>query len=97
LAAQSILTFLENFPRYTPSFYRSSSGAEIDLVLEKGSERIVVEIKSSAAPKVTQGFFEALRVVEPAKLFVIAPVGESFPLKDGVWVYNLADFLSLEL
>ncbi len=91
-----IASILENFPRHTPSFYRSSSGAEIDLVLEKGSEKIALEIKSSAAPSVTQGFYEALEVIEPTKSFVLSPVNEPFPLKGGVWAYNLKAFLDLD-
>ncbi len=92
-----IASILEKFPRYEASFYRSSSGAEVDLVLERGEKRIAIEIKSSAAPKVTQGFYESLKVINPSKAFVVAPVTSSFPLKEEVWVHSLTTILSMEL
>ncbi len=84
-----ISSLLETFPRYTPSFYRSSSGAEVDLILEKGNKRIAIEIKASPAPKVTKGFYEALKVIEPERVFIVAPVNEPYPIKGSVWVHNL--------
>jgi len=92
-----IASLLQKFPGYEASFYRSSSGAEIDLILEKGIQRIAVEIKTSPAPKLGQGFFEALKIVQPQHAFVIAPVKDSFPIKGDIWVYPLKDFLELEL
>lgn len=91
-----IESVLAKFPRYEACFYRSSSGAEIDLVLEKGQHRIAIEIKSSSAPTLTQGFYEALKVIEPAMTFVIAQVDTPFPIKEEVWVHNLESFLALE-
>jgi len=64
-------------------------------VLEKGNKKIAIEIKSSSAPSLTQGFFEALKIIEPKKAFVIAPVDSPFPLKDDVWVYDLNSFLKI--
>jgi predicted AAA+ superfamily ATPase len=40
-----ISNIMEKFPRYNASFYRSSNGAEVDLVLEKGNKKIAIEIK----------------------------------------------------
>lgn len=91
-----IASLLEKFPRFEASFYRSSSGAEIDLVLEKGSTKIAIEIKSSAAPTLTQGYFEALKVIRPERAFVLAPVDAPFPLKNDVWVHSLEDLLAME-
>ena len=86
-------SILEETPRYESSFYRSSSGAEIDLILEKGTERIAIEIKTSSAPRVTQGFYEALKVIKPQKAFVVAPVDKPFPLKGDIWVHNLTTLI----
>jgi uncharacterized protein len=88
-----IASILERFPRYTASSFRSSGGAEMDLVLEKGDKRIAIEIKSSAAPRVTQGFYEALKVIQPSEAFVVAPVEKPFPLKDDIKVIDLISFL----
>lgn len=88
-----ISSILEEFPRYTASFYRSSSGVEVDLILEKGGKRIVIEIKSSASPKISKGFYEALKVIRPESSYIIAPVSTPYPFKDNIWVYDLKSFL----
>jgi predicted AAA+ superfamily ATPase len=90
-----IESILQKFPRHTPSFYRSSGGAEIDLVLEKGLEKIAIEIKVSSAPSLTQGFYEALKVIKPSQSFVVAQVDSPYPLKNDIWVHNLQTFLNL--
>jgi hypothetical protein len=90
-----IESILQKFPRHTPSFYRSSGGAEIDLVLEKGLEKIAIEIKVSSAPSLTQGFYEALKVIKPSQSFVIAQVDSPYPLKNDIWVHSLQTFLNL--
>ena len=35
---------------YTPPFYRSAEGAELDLVLQEGSSTIALEVKASSPP-----------------------------------------------
>jgi predicted AAA+ superfamily ATPase len=90
-----IESIIEHYPKYNASFYRSSSGAEIDLVLQKGDKKIAIEIKSSMAPKLSKGFFESLKVVQPEKSFVIAPIAQPYPIKEDIWAYNIKDFLDL--
>ncbi len=92
-----IASILESYPRYAASFYRSASGAEIDLILQKGSKTIAIEIKSSQAPKLTKGVFEAIKVVKPDISYVIALVDEPYPIKNDIWVYDLKSFLNLNL
>ena len=89
-------SLLEKFRRYEACFYRSSSGAEIDLVLEKGRTKIAIEIKSSSAPSLTQGYFEALKVIQPERALVLAPVDTPYPLKNDVWVHSLESVLAME-
>jgi predicted AAA+ superfamily ATPase len=68
------------------SFYRTAAGAELDLVIETGRERIGIEAKFSSAPKVTKGFWQACEDVGVAKAYVVAPVREGYPLGEGVEV-----------
>lgn len=82
-----------NCPRYELSFYRTSSGSEIDLVLERGLEKICIEIKASMAPRLTQGFYEALKVIKPNKTFVVAQVGDPYPVGENIKVLNLKSLL----
>lgn len=43
------------------SFYRTSSGAELDLLIERGSQMDAWEVKFGLAPRITRGYHEALR------------------------------------
>lgn len=71
-------------------FYRTAAGAELDLVVEAGARKIGVEIKFSAAPKPTKGFWQSLQDLEIAHAFVIAPVTRRYALAPGVEVLPVA-------
>ena len=60
-----------------PSFYRTSGGAEIDLLLElPGGTHWAIEVKRSRAAKPARGFYEALK---PAGRFVVHGGAERYP------------------
>ncbi len=84
---------LNEMPRWRGSFYRSATGAELDLVLERGRMRIAVECKASAAPEVRPGFWNALQDTGIGNAWIIAPVKAAYPIADNVVVSPLADFL----
>jgi len=73
-------------PRWRPYFLRTSNGAEIDLVLERGQRRHLYEIKLSKAPKLSRGFHELVGQLNPDKAELIAPVDASYEAKAGIWV-----------
>lgn len=83
-------------PGWRPSFYRTSNGTEVDLVLSRGRRRIVVECKASAAPTVGRGFWNVLEDVEADEAFVVAPVDEAYPLRENVQVVPLSRFVQAE-
>ncbi len=79
-------------PDATPFFYRSSNGAEIDLLLElAGGERVAVEVKRSLSPRVERGFHQACAALEPQRRFVVYPGEERYPAGENVEVIGLAD------
>jgi predicted AAA+ superfamily ATPase len=79
---------------YTASYYRTSAGAEIDLVLETPQGSIVaIEIKRSLSPKLTASFRESMKTIEAKKGFYIMPHGDAFPLSELVEAMSLTDFL----
>jgi len=78
---------------WQPSFYRTSSGEEIDLVLERGGKRLAFEFKASKSPKLSRGFPGTLDVLKPDRTWVVAPVGESYPIMPGVEVTGVLDVL----
>lgn len=75
------------------SFYRSATGDELDLLIERGSRTIAVECKASSAPQVTKGFWRALETTKPDKTYIVSPVSASYPFKNDVEVCGLSDFL----
>ena len=76
-------------PQAQASFYRTSHGAEADLVLGiAGGETWVIEIKRSSAPTVSKGFHLAAVDVAATRKLLIAPVASGYPLRDGIEVMN---------
>lgn len=76
--------------RAEPSFYRTSGGAEVDLVLTWPDGREwAVEVKRSLAPKVRRGLRSALVDIEPERAFVVYPGPERFRLAQGVEAIDL--------
>jgi predicted AAA+ superfamily ATPase len=90
LVIENILSTLRD---WSPYFYRSAVGDEIDLVLQKGDRTIAIECKASVSPTLTKGFWKSLEVIKPEKAFVIVPVSGSYPIKQNVTVCGVADFL----
>jgi len=68
------------------SYFRTSSGAEVDLILERSQLKYAVEIKLSSAPKLSSGFYSALEDLNVAKAWIVAPVNEPYPVRENVWI-----------
>lgn len=80
-----------HFPSLDYSFYRTSNGNEIDLVVSNGSAQLAIECKASVAPKLSEGNYSALADLSPAASFVVAPVSSGYPISKGVEVVSLAE------
>jgi uncharacterized protein len=75
-----------------PSFYRTSGGAEIDLVLSWPDGREwAIEVKRTLAPKLERGVRSALEDVEPERTFLVYPGEERYPLGEGVEAIGLPE------
>lgn len=72
-------------------FYRTSAGAEIDLVLRHQGQLWAIEIKRSLSPTLTRGFYSACEDLKPDHKCVIYPGQETFPMGDGITVMGLAE------
>lgn len=71
-------------------FYRSSGGAEIDLLLSRpNGELWAVEIKRSLTPKLERGFHEACADLKPARKFVVYPGKETYHMATDIEVMSL--------
>jgi len=88
-----IENILSQLPRWQASFYRTSSGSESDLVLEKSGKRVAIEINASTSPKLGRGNWSALETLQPDHSFVVAPVDAAYPLQQGVVAMPLDDVI----
>jgi len=73
-------------------FFRTSAGAEIDLVLTlPGHAPWAIEIKRSLAPKVDRGFHHACEDLEPERRVVVFPGEGAHPLSAEIEVMGLRE------
>ena len=70
-------------PRATPFFYRTSAGAEIDLLIEHNDgTRWAIEIKRSLSARVGRGFHLACADLKPARAFVVHAGDDRYPMSE---------------
>lgn len=94
---------IENVYSILPSlarcyYYRTSGGAEIDLVIEfndNSNELWAVEIKRSASSQLKKGFFEACQDINPTHKFIVHSQPENFLVKGDIRSVGLFDFLQM--
>ncbi|MFM2045847.1 MAG: hypothetical protein RLY86_4423 [Pseudomonadota bacterium] len=79
-------------------FYRTSAGAEIDLLLRFPDGRLwAVEVKRSSAPKLSRGFHLACADLGPERRIVVHGAAGTFPMGGGVEAMGLAEVAALLL
>jgi predicted AAA+ superfamily ATPase len=78
--------------RVEPSFYRTSGGAEIDLVLRwpEGQEW-AIEVKRSLSPQPTRGMRSAIEDLDPERSFIVYPGKDRYPVGEKIEVVSLPD------
>ena len=92
--AENIILQLTDQWRY--SYYRSSTQAEIDLVLEGPDDEVwAIEIKRSAAPQISRGFHTAAEDIKATRKFVVYPGSERFPMGQSTEAIGLIAFLQM--
>jgi hypothetical protein len=83
-------------PRTSATFYRTSAGAEIDLILQfPNAERWAIEMKNSLTPSLERGFYSACDDVRPDRSFVVYPGNDRYPLSNKVEAISLYELASL--
>ncbi len=78
------------------SFYRTSAGAEVDLVLELPGNRApwAIEIKRSLSAAPGKGFRNALEDIKPERSFIVTAGSDRYPVAKDVEVIGLRDMMS---
>ena len=78
----------------TPSVFRTSAGAEIDLVLTLPDGEVwAIEIKSGLAPKLGKGFYNALEDISPHRSFVVYAGLDRYPVTAETDAISLAELV----
>lgn len=74
------------------SFYRTSAGAEIDLVLEiQGHGLWAIDIKRGLAARPEKGFHNACEDLKPSRRFVVNSGSERYRISEGVEAIGLRE------
>jgi uncharacterized protein len=90
LVVENALTAVAS--RAEASFYRTSGGAEIDLVLSwRDGREWAIEVKRSAAPKLERGMRSALEDLRPERSFIVYPGDERYRLSTETEAIGLAE------
>lgn len=73
-------------PEYDPSFFCTSDGIEVDLVLQKGKRIIPIEIKASLSPnpKAVKSLEKARALLGAEKGYIVHLGDETFPISKNV-------------
>jgi predicted AAA+ superfamily ATPase len=73
-----------------PCFYRTSAGAEIDLVLEMGRKECwAIEVKRGSTPSVSRGFHTGCADLKATRRIVVYPGNDSFGLGQDIEAMGL--------
>lgn len=79
-----------------PSFYRTSGGAEIDLVLEFPNNEVwAIEIKSGLVAKPSKGFYSAIEDVKATHSFVVYTAEEQYPIAENIQAISLGEIMKV--
>lgn len=77
-----------------PFYYRTSAGAEIDLILEFSlEEKWAIEIKRSSAPVLSKGFHMACADIKPDRRYVVYAGTDQFSLGNEITAISISGLM----
>jgi uncharacterized protein len=80
--------------RSQASFYRTSAGAEIDLVLEHKDGRLwAIEIKRGLSAKPGRGFYQAIKDIMPERSFMVHAGDDRYPIAEHVEAIGICELV----
>ncbi|MDF1489347.1 ATP-binding protein [Tessaracoccus caeni] len=82
-------------PTARPYFWRTSNGAELDLLLD-GTPRIGIEVKRADAPRLTASMRAALDELKLDELFVVYPGTRRYRLAERATVVPFSDLVAAQ-
>ncbi len=89
---QMVLTNLKgHFEEAEQFFYRTSAGAEIDIVMKLYNKTFAIECKVSLSPTLSRGNHNAIADIAPDHTFVVIPTTEGWPIDRGIDAVSLGE------
>jgi uncharacterized protein len=82
-----------HFPNIQYFFYRTSHGAEMDLVVKQGNTVIAIECKATVSPVLSKGNYSAIDDIGPNSTFIAAPVKAGWPVRENIEVVSLPELV----
>ncbi len=79
------------YPEAELIFYRTSNGAEVDLVMQYKNKTYAIECKSTLAPTLSKGNYNAIEDIKPHHTFIVCPTTEMWQMKPHITVIGLGD------
>lgn len=73
------------------SFWRTHAGAEVDLLWQSNGKNRAIEVKYSAAPKLTKSMASAVNDLELEHLWVVYPGDRAYPLAPNISTLPLTE------
>lgn len=93
-AMNTVLTQLQAQPEEA-FFWRTHTGAELDLVIMHGNSRLGFEFKRTTTPRLTPSLRIATETLQLSHCYVIHCGNESFPLAEKITALNLDQMLKV--
>jgi predicted AAA+ superfamily ATPase len=84
-----------HLPSANLSFYRTSNGAEIDILAETDRGFYAIECKASLSPKLNKGTRFALDAIRPDHTFIVAPVKEGWTVDKKIDVVSVNELIRI--
>jgi uncharacterized protein len=82
-----------NFRGINCFFYRTSNGAELDIITEIRNKLIAIECKASKSPALSRGNYSAIETVKPDYVFVVAPIEKGWSMSKGIEVVSVIELV----
>lgn len=79
---------------YQSFFYRTATGNEVDLVLEKNLKpTFAIEVKRSVSPRISRGMRQSIEDLKPEHTYIVCPVDKGYPIDENISVVNLSGLM----
>jgi predicted AAA+ superfamily ATPase len=90
---ENIISILSKNAEYW--YYRTSAGAEIDLIVFQKNEIIAIEIKKTLSPKLSKGFIYGCEDIKATQRYFVYGGEDHFPISDDTKVVSLKKMIDI--